>query len=327
MEDTIMSSQLLVRSRAPSTPEPEEEIITNPQLSVKVPSASSRDNTIGSIYPSLTQNEQTPLSPRSEIIQTKIRNLKSKIHIAQTQLDSDLRFVRNIATLTPFRKSTRDRLENTVRSIAMKIALVRLEMTKFDCHHNFLSNDMAATQRDSHQLPCWPEDQVTQYPENDAPQRRHTGDRHAGNESSPLRSKSWTMGSCKVDSSIRESFHSALDFGLEPPSLPDDMTSRDADSQTASTTADFSILEVDPRAYSHVQNLGGLTPPQGTWCLPESAAEHYHEIFSTAQSEPEECAEEWNKTRAAHRVSLVRLPSALKLHIPALIEQRERTRL
>ena len=40
-----------------------------------------------------------------------------------------------------------------------------------------------------------------------------------------------------------------------------------------------------------------------------------HEKYYTAPETPEEQAEEWDKTRAAKRVSLVRLPTDLKLSV------------
>ena len=95
-------------------------------------------------------SELLRLSSRSQIIKSKVRDLESRISARQTQLDTDLRFVRNVAVLTPFQRATRDRLQNAVQTAARRVMQVRLEMEKLTCHRDVLSKDLCAEERDWH---------------------------------------------------------------------------------------------------------------------------------------------------------------------------------
>ena len=86
--------------------------------------------------------ETMRLQSRPRVIRSKIAELESKISISQTQLDSDLRLVRNLAILTPFQRSTRNRLQTAVINVASKIMQVRLDMVKMVCHRDILVADL-----------------------------------------------------------------------------------------------------------------------------------------------------------------------------------------
>jgi hypothetical protein len=102
-----------------------------------------------------------------------------------------------------------------------------------------------------------------------------------------------------LQSSVAESFHTAIDFDL-----PVSATGERLDSPIHSARG--STPPGSPRPFSPAQTIDGTTTPE---------TRPSHERFDTAQEEPDEEAEEWNKTRAAKRVSLVRMPSTLNVRL------------
>jgi hypothetical protein len=130
----------------------------------------------------------------------------------------------------------------------------------------------------------------------------------------------------RPESSIADSFHSALDFGLDW-SVSDGIAassffevSHIFDSPSLSTpitpagiyplSGSFPFPYSDSNTESGARNLD-RTPSSRT---AKHAVSTIHEKFYTASNaseEAEEC-EDWNKTRAAKRVSLVRVPSDIR---------------
>jgi len=127
-------------------------------------------------------------------------------------------------------------------------------------------------------------------------------------------------------SSAEESFHSALDFGQE--------WYRDTGSGTQTSTSSSGILgngvtespsttPVDRRGPSFLdgakyRRATPLTTDNSVDSILSTPVDEQHDKFTherffTAPEPSEEQAEEWDKTRAAKRVSLVKLPSELKL--------------
>jgi hypothetical protein len=291
------------------------------------------DNSEPTILSPVQASGQGPGSyslPRSEIMQTKVRDLDTKILLTQGQLDADLRFVRNISTLTPFQKSTRDRLEHAVRNAAKKISQVRLEMVKLTCHRDVLSNDMMAAQKD------W--DQAKQMALNSAMQTLQSrGDStipqmtlsvYDMSRASPP-SLALRISESRSPESSGDSFHSALDFGADWSSLQGDLASfkflgaslfESTTHSSSGSSISFPASEGDVAADASAKRSSLFAPRERTQRSSESISSSRnsedrgpHEKFYTALEESEEQAEDWNKTRAAQRVSLVRLPSAFRM--------------
>lgn len=100
-----------------------------------------------------------------------------------------------------------------------------------------------------------------------------------------------------------DSFHSALD-GTEP------------NSTLITMLAPGSSVTSEPLPIHH----GTLTPTRSPLLNSadmdsSSPGPEGHERYYTAVEGPEEIAEEWNETRAAKRVSLVRVPSQVRLAV------------
>jgi len=284
-----------------------------------------RSRSLDSIVPGKplpTRSDSLPLPSRSQIIQSKIHELEASIAAVQSSLDSDMRFVRNLAILTPFQKATRDRLQAAVQNVSKRIMQSRIDLTKLTCHRDVLSGDLAAERRDMHMEKDLAfraaAETLQSRRETKVPQMTssfHDEDDTASPQ--PLQHEPETP-SHRPDSSLADSFHSALDFGQDW-SVSDDMT--------ASSFLDISYIFDSPILSTSITPARGSSgsfpfPDIGSnqsgavtsEPLPPDAIGITHEKFYTASDaldEAEQC-EEWNKTRAAKRVSLVRVPSDIR---------------
>ncbi|KAJ3883050.1 hypothetical protein F5051DRAFT_343510 [Lentinula edodes] len=278
--------------------------------------------------PDSLPEDDSHLPPRSRIVLSKIRELDTKISASQSQLESDLRFAKNVATLTPFQRSTRERLSMAVQNISKRVMQVRLDLAKYTCHRKVLLNDMTAESQNwsrankialraaletlqSHQRPSVPrmtlsfhESNGLASPEVSIPPKMYTPSVHQSES---------TAGSL-------QSFHSAFDFGPEwnsnddifSPEGPDpyelDTSLRNSSSGSFNPELFREEDDVIPLPSRPAELLSNVTSPRAS-----HDEINHHEKYYSARESAEEQAEEWNKTRCAHRVSLVRVPSAIGL--------------
>lgn len=238
--------------------------------------------------------EQERLSTRTHDIRSKLKELDSKISSLQLQEESDMRLLRNVAILTPFQRATRERLRAVVLQTSRGIQTARLELAMRLCHREVLGNDLVAQEQEwcrtkkialkaaTDTLHNRSEPSISRMrpprmdePATDTPRGLH----HRRDSSLP------------PGSSTTESFHSALDFSYSV-GTPVDVSRKDR------TPTD------SPSTPSPAQEIDRTSPPE---------SEPSHDRFCTAVEGLDEEAEEWNKTRAAKRVSLVRMPSTLNV--------------
>jgi len=85
---------------------------------------------------------------RSLILQKKLQELNDRIITIDQQLQSDLRIARNFALLTPFHRSTRDRIQSCVVTLGKRVQVLRLELAKLRCHHYVLTCDLKSAERE-----------------------------------------------------------------------------------------------------------------------------------------------------------------------------------
>jgi len=57
-------------------------------------------------------------------------------------LNAELRIGRNLAVLTPFQRSTRDRIQLAVLPLAKKIRHLRMELARLRCYEEILRTDL-----------------------------------------------------------------------------------------------------------------------------------------------------------------------------------------
>jgi len=306
-----VKAELAAGNWASSDPEPPVEniFISNSTLSLTSPTS--------------MRGQNSPLPSRSQIIQFKIRELESKLSATQTQLDSDLRFVRNIGMLTPFQRSTRDRLSVAVQGVAKRVMQVRIDIERLACYRDVLSADLIAEGRDwsrAKQIALKAATETLQNRANATLIPRMTFS-FSDSPPSPVPEKRDNSSSHRPDSTC-ESFHSAIDFGPDWPSS-DDLAntflsaSREPDlSPQASSSGSLSSYPFPDTELGLPQSLQNLPRPSLTH--PSSARSSRtsddlgtHEKFYTALESPE--AVDWDETRCAQRVSLVKVPSDFRL--------------
>ncbi len=260
--------------------------------------------------------------------------MEDRISATQAQLDAEMRYVRNLAVLAPFQRSTRERAQAAIINLSRNIRQLRLEIIRWTCHRDVLAADLGAemnerkhamASRMQHDVPLMTisTTSISDDPNSHNPaQAQLTID--VGEE-----------GSGQRESSICESFHSALDF---PSDWPASGRPSGSAGSTSGWTSEFSAsLSVPGRKFSEAiqSSLSTTTnPPSHESRLSRSdvslRTEHSTDRNDLDEHSAEERAEDWDKTRAAKRVSLVSVPECLrgdrKLHnvrTPAFDEQSE----
>jgi hypothetical protein len=251
------------------------------------------------LAPFSEESEQERLSTRTHDIQSELKELDSKISSLQLQEESDLRLLRNVAILTPFQRATRERLGAVVLQTSKGIQTARLELAMRLCHREVLGNDLVAQEQEW----CRTKKIALKAATDTLHNRREPSisrmgppriDEPVTNTPRSLRHR--RDSSLPPESSTTESFHSALDFAS---SVSDVETPVDVSGKSRAPTD-------SPSTPSPAQEIGGKSPPE---------SEPSHKKFCAAVEGPDEEAEEWNKTRAAKRVSLVRMPSKLNVSL------------
>jgi hypothetical protein len=281
---------------------------------------------------------------RSGVIRSKLKEIEAKIVTAQQALDADLRAARNLAVLTPFQRSTRERIQIAVDPIARRVKVLRIDLAKLICHRNVLAADLAAEEREWQQLKdlalkaaaneirartiSTPGPTVTLTMPMPDPLTKPT---IAAPVVSPVTAAQADIP--RPESSIY-SFHSAQEFETDSSVVTpgDDLSTTPHAGHlflnyTLGTVADENEDEAsnpaDPATSTSRRSSGAL--PSGRSSLVEARNRSVSEdTVSQLSHEPEkekekekhpsqdEEPEEWNKTRAGKRVSLVELPSNVR---------------
>ena len=255
------------------------------------------------------------LPSRSHIIQSKIRDLDSRITTLRAQLDADSRCIRNIAALTPFRKSTRSRLLTTIQNMAKRVMQVRLDMEKLTCHRFVLHRDLTCESR------LWEHSkQFALRSAKETLRSKYTIPRMTLSLlDDQLHSDALATEQSPSDTTSLERPQSS-DFGLDCPSS-EDLTLRspsllhDTPGPSLSTSISSLLSSQSPHSASSSsepiwrQSFSSSSNSQHGSGQQDRNDLHRQRDVSVSSEENEEQAEEWNQTRCGHRVSLVHVPS------------------
>lgn len=242
---------------------------------------------------------------RSQIIEAKISDLDNRLITTQRHLDAQIRFIRTVATLVPFQKATRDHLIIALQTRACTVMQLRLDIARMQCHRNVLRDDMLAENR------IWKEvKDVALKVAKETLQSRQSPEMSTSHvvSSEPTQ----RLHSRELEPSICESFHTAIDFGPDWP-FSDELGSPFLvapwvpDSPRPSTSGSFSSYRHDDGSLRIRKNNSAFAARLQN---DHSTALSGGDINIVPESPVEE-AEEWNKTRCAKHVSLVRVPSTL----------------
>jgi hypothetical protein len=312
------------------------------ETQVESPLDSAPPVALHAIVPAVASPVTSPgaFPSRAALVQARIRDLDDRLRATRTQLDADMRFVRAVALATPFQHTTRERLEAAVRGAAGRIMHVRLELARLTCHRDVLEDDLGAAGQewrhtsaialraalDTIESTRPAPDAVNDSPVDedglyDVP--RSSACPIPGGGRSAIRTSTADTG--RRASSITGSFYSATDFGIDwseagstddepppsPPSPPRSTSISASASEALSTPAILPARDASDEYPFPAPANGRVRALTG------------HERFYTAQEHssadalprlpPHEEAQDWNLTQAARRVSLVKLPSDLRI--------------
>jgi hypothetical protein len=251
------------------------------------------------------------LSSRGTVIQLKITELEKRINSLQLQLESDLRCARNFALLTPFQHSTRQRIQEHIPSLAKRIQQLRLDLGKLQCHKEVLHADFVGDERQRYQTTRAALKVAT------ATLKRRLGE--STSPTSPPTSAYVPQPSPRPPVAAKGFQRSQTSFA----------------SSSASSTQEGEGVAPAPVHHSIAESskLGRTSSSSRTQREqlmlsidePSSTVEESFSTRSTRSTESEQ-AEEWNKTKCAKRVSLVKVhrqslqPLATRFHLDEALE-------
>lgn len=252
---------------------------------VSIGASSAMEGSVNDLPPSPPKTPSLRrLSGRSDVLTVKIKDLESKITTTRLQLDADLRAVRSLAILTPFQQATRNRLQEALRPLAKRIKLCRLDLAKLECHQDILRDELAAGKQDWEST----KDVIAK-----AARRAYA--------SNPRRNliqvQQITGGSTDWEPPTAGSVRQDLSHSTSVGSLP-----------LTKEGNELKVIEVSNPQLSPSRSVRGKRPRFSEDSSDGVTMSVQHERFVTALESPHEEAEEWNKTKAAKRVSLVRMP-------------------
>lgn len=301
-----------IRMRTFSSHEAERTVTQNSinRENTGSPSSSYRERS----SPSGTRRDQSRLG----IVRVKIDELEEKISTTQAQLDAEMRYVRNLAVLAPFQRSTRERVQAAIINLSRNIRRLRLEVIRWTCHRDVLAADLAAEMNDRKHAAA----SRMQHVADDVPLMTISSPDDTHNPDQPQLTidlgEVGEEGSGQRESSICESFHSALDFPSDWP-----VSGRPSGSVGSASgwTLDLSSsLSVPGRRTSEtMQSPLSITPnpsspPENRLSRSDVSLrnERTADRSDVDEQSVEERAEDWDKTRAGKRVSLVSVPECLR---------------
>lgn len=259
-----------------------------------------KNNLAVTATPSESHNGQIRLPSRAHVMQSKIESLQEGIAKTQSRIDSDMRLARGIALLTPFQKTSRDHLLTTLEVVGKRVAQLRIDLVKLLCYHDTLCRDLNSEVRswgEAKRIAFQAAKQTLQKHYDAKPMRTIID-----NDSDPKRDTE----SSTHPSSPAESFHSAVDPGSD---------------NLCSSGAIYPSSPEDDRTLSssngpHHDTLETHAARNSTSSIRLSSSDTSQDCSQadlTNSGPAQEEAEMWDKTRCAHRVSLVRVPSKLLL--------------
>lgn len=259
---------------------------------------------------------------RSDAIQRRVQQLKSEAALIEQRLTSNLRIARNLAILTPFQKSTRDRIEAALPSLANQIRSDRIELSKLHLWITMLLKDQDRDQRDWARVRhvalqaaarslCAPgADRADRRATIAAPiaipklalpdDQRHNWDEPSGGFASGTQSP----GELAVTNPLSD------DEPSPRPSSPSDPTS---DSEDYELAPEYLGSSESLRGEMERQLAFTSSPPLSPTSKPQSLAETLTPVPPERKESEDgqvgrDLPEHWRNTRAATKVSLAHLP-------------------
>ncbi|KAL1410011.1 hypothetical protein Q8F55_004013 [Vanrija albida] len=268
-----------------------------------------------------TESDTPPKTSRTDAITERIGRLRTEAAPLEQRLAANLRIARNLAILTPFQKTTRDRIEAQLPELATQIRTDRIQLAKLHLWITMLLKDQDRDQRDWARVRHVAMQAATQTLA--APQRTSKADRRA-TIATPitiptlaLPHDDWEDRSPNVFSSSPNEFplfvRQPSDDG--PPSR-DSRDSRQASQRNSGSDYDgpgsarrpsSEYLSASSAFGDEVDKALGQGPEFDEFVSLEPSP--IEGVSASGRSTPaQDEAEHWRQTRAATKVSLASLP-------------------
>ena len=301
--------------------------------SLDLPSSFSRTrsldlaSTLSAVPSSAERRPHGTRSSRTRIVENRIKEIESQLSETRSRLRLDLALVQNIAILAPFQRTTRDRLHMTVMNVAKRVNRLRLEETKLVCHRDILTHDLLTADLNlqrAKETALNAAKEVLRVRSFSLTEIDVIDENTPSIARPPLPTQAIQLSRSFSGDSFYSTLDNTLDSSITPSPLP--FTSHILDSPaSAQSTTTPTITPGRPSASSTsfsfpveypVADSARTSSDHGAVLESNPRGLYTHERFYTAPEIPEEQAEEWNKTKAAKRVSLVRVPNDLRMSLP-----------
>ncbi|CAE6449425.1 unnamed protein product [Rhizoctonia solani] len=253
---------------------------------------------------------RTRMTTRTEVVQSKIKDLEEKLNSTHVHLQNELRIARNFAVLAPFQQATRTRIRLAVEALARRVQAIRLDMAKMECHRDVLAADLAAEAEEREQLRAIALKAAREQLLLTVPRMKLSVHEDAVEEEPERRPSPSGSDASASRASPSWSFRSATDY----PDPNEDSTlvaKRDTSLTTPETEAEQlapsprkseGSLQPRPSFAASVSSRSGVSSNGDANGHPTGSGP------AVTEEGTEELAEDWHATRAGRRVSLVELP-------------------
>lgn len=253
---------------------------------------------------------------RQDLARQRLWELERELTLVHSELRSETRYLRNIAILRPLQTATRTKLVAAVHSFAAsrKLTTLRIQHHRLACYATILRHDLEADinslasmknialdaakrSLELRQADAIPHMTISAHePEDEPPQSAHT------------------LARTGSSTSLADSFYSAVDYASDWP-----LDEYEAASGSISRSPSQAFDSPRPSTSSSIPHSGlyptgrrsPLTVGRSSSALNSEGGSHKELVKSAGQEAEAEEAEPWNRTRAAKRVSLIRVPSSV----------------
>ncbi|KAH6917228.1 ARF guanyl-nucleotide exchange factor [Coprinopsis sp. MPI-PUGE-AT-0042] len=254
---------------------------------------------------------------RQDLVRQRLWEFEWELALVHSELMSETRFLRNIAILRPLQTATRTKLVTAVQSFAAprKLTTLRIQYQRLACYATVLRHDLEAdidSLASMKHIALDAAKRSLELRQADAIPRM-TISTHEPEEEPPH--SAHTLARTGSSTSLADSFYSAVDYSSDWPLDEYEATtsisrspSQAFDSPRPSTSSSIPHSGLYP---TDLRSPKPLLVGRSSSALSSEGGSHKDLAKPVGQEAEAEEAEPWNRTRAAKRVSLIRVPSSV----------------
>jgi hypothetical protein len=253
---------------------------------------------------------------RQDLARQRLWEFERELALVDSELKAETRFLRNIAILRPLQTATRTKLIAAVHPFvaSRKLTTLRIQSQRLACYATVLRHDLEADLNSLASMKNVALDAAKRSLElrqADVIPRMTISD-HELEEEPPH--SAHTLARTGSSTSLADSFYSAVDHTSDWP-LDDYEAASGSISRTPSQAFDSprpSTSSSTPHGGLYLTDRRSpLMVGRSSSGLSSDGGSHKELVKSAGQEAEAEEAEPWNRTRAAKRVSLIRVPSSV----------------